>query len=178
MARWSRRSGDAGRRARGPVSRTWRVLRTVMSGPAGMVGAVGWGFAEAVSLPVTSEMYLVLVAAAHPRRVLRRRLPALGSVAGVLVTRALTARGERPPAPLTTSAMPPPRPRTSPAGARGIWRQALNGVPVKVYAGAGAGGVPAAALAAHALGARGARALVARGLAARGVRSTRPSPAC
>lgn len=143
-------------------SRTWRVLRTVMSGPAGMVGAAAWGFAEAVSLPVTSEMYLVLVAAAHPRRVLPAAgCLAVGSVAGTLVTRALTARGERPPAPLTTPAM---RSRAAAdlavAGARGIWRQALNGVPVKVYAAeAGVAGVPAGPLAAHALGARGARSL-------------------
>jgi 1-acyl-sn-glycerol-3-phosphate acyltransferase len=46
------------------------------------------------------------------------------------------------------------------AGARGIWRQALNGVPVKVYAAeAGAAHVPALPLAVHALGARGARSL-------------------
>ncbi|GIG40761.1 lysophospholipid acyltransferase family protein [Cellulomonas phragmiteti] len=143
-------------------SRTWRVLRNVMSGPAGMVGAVAWGFAEAVSLPVTSEMYLVLVAASHPRRVLPAAgCLAVGSVAGVLVTRALTARGQQPPAPLTTRAM---RERAAldlaVDGARGIWRQALNGVPVKVYAAAaGAAGVPAAPLAVHALGARGARSL-------------------
>ncbi len=143
-------------------SRTWRVLRGAMDGPAGMVGAVAWGFAEAVSLPVTSEMYLVLVAAAHPRRVVpAAACLAVGSVAGVLVTRALTARGARPPAPLTTRAM---RARAAQdlatAGARGIWRQALNGVPVKVYAAeAGAAGVPAVPLAVHALGARGARSL-------------------
>lgn len=143
-------------------SRTWRVLRGVMSGPGGMVGAVAWGFAEAVSLPVTSEMYLVLVAAAHPRRVVpAAACLAVGSVAGVLVTRALTARGERPPAPLTTPAM---RVRAAQdlavSGAAGVWRQALNGVPVKVYAAeAGAARVPAGPLAVHALGARGARAL-------------------
>ncbi|WP_087510338.1 lysophospholipid acyltransferase family protein [Cellulomonas iranensis] len=142
-------------------SRTWRVLRGVMSGPAGMVGAVAWGFAEAVSLPVTSEMYLVLVAASHPRRVVpAAACLAVGSVAGVLVTRALTARGERPPAPLTTPAMRARAAADLAVGARGIWRQALNGVPVKVYAAeAGAAGVPAVPLAAHALGARGARAL-------------------
>ncbi|MCC2314344.1 lysophospholipid acyltransferase family protein [Cellulomonas xiejunii] len=143
-------------------SRIWRVLRNHMSGPAGMAGAFGWGFAEAVSLPVTSEMYLVLVAAAHPRRVVpAAAFLAAGSVAGVLVTRALTAHGDRPPAPLTTPAM---RSRAAAdlaaAGARGIWRQALNGVPVKVYAAeAGAAHVPALPLAAHALGARGARSL-------------------
>ncbi|UZN02898.1 lysophospholipid acyltransferase family protein [Cellulomonas sp. S1-8] len=143
-------------------SRTWRVLRNVMSGPAGMVGAVAWGFAEAVSLPVTSEMYLVLVAASHPRRVVpAAACLAVGSVAGILVTRALTARGEQPPAPLTTRAM---RERAAAdlaaAGARGIWRQALNGIPVKVYAAAaGDARVPAGPLAAHALGARGVRSL-------------------
>jgi len=150
-------------------SATWRVLRGVMSGPGGLVGAVVWGFAEAVSLPVTSEMYLVLVAAAHPRRVVpAAACLAVGSVAGVLVTRALTARGHRPLAPLTTGAM---RERAAldlaAAGARGIWRQALNGVPVKVYAAeAGAAHVPAAPLALHALGARGARSLAVGGAVA------------
>lgn len=140
-------------------SRTWRVLRDVMSGPAGLAGAVGWGFAEAVSLPVTSEMYLVLVAAAHPRRVVpAAACLAVGSVAGVLVTRALTARGSRPPAPLTTTAMRERAAADLAAGARGVWRQALNGVPVKVYA-AESTRLPAVPLAAHALGARGARAL-------------------
>ncbi|MCC2336018.1 lysophospholipid acyltransferase family protein [Cellulomonas wangsupingiae] len=144
------------------TSKSWRVVRGFMAGPAGLAGAVVWGFAEAVSLPVTSEMYLVLVAAAHPRRVLpAAACLAVGSAAGVLVTRAMTAQGDRPWAPLTTPAMRERAARDlAVAGARGIWRQALNGVPVKVYAAeAGAADVPAVALAVHALGARAARSL-------------------
>ena len=73
---------------------------------AGMAGAAAWGFAEAVSWPVTMEMYLAVVGVANPRRI----LPAAawltaGSVAGVLVTAELTRRGLRPPAPLTTATM-------------------------------------------------------------------------
>lgn len=143
-------------------SRTWRVLRTLMSGPGGMVGAAAWGFAGAVGAPVAAEAYLVLVAAAHPRRVLpASACLAVGSAAGVLVTRALAARGGLPPAPLTTPAM---RARAAAdvaaLGARALWRQAVGDVPVAVYAAqAGAAGVAPLPLAVHALGARGARSL-------------------
>ena len=127
--------------AEGPAtaseSRTWRTLHRAMDGKAGMAGAAAWGFAEAVSWPVTMEMYLAVVGVANPRRI----LPAAawltaGSVAGVLVTSELTRRGLRPPAPLTTATMRDAAAQHMAAGARGVWKQAANGVPVKLYAAA------------------------------------------
>ena len=145
----------------GSVSRTWRVLHRAMEGRAGMAGAAAWGFAEGVSLPVTMEMYLAAVGVANPRRM----LPAIGwltagSVAGVLVTAVLTRRGLRPPAPLTTASMRATAAEHMAVGARGVWKQAANGVPVKLYAAAaGDAGTPLVPLAVHTAGARGARAL-------------------
>ena len=132
-----------------------------MDGKAGMAGAAAWGFAEAVSWPVTMEMYLAVVGVANPRRI----LPAAawltaGSVAGVLVTSELTRRGLRPPAPLTTATMRDAAAQHMAAGARGVWKQAANGVPVKLYAAAaGEAGIPRIPLAVHTAGARGARAV-------------------
>ncbi|MBO3083089.1 lysophospholipid acyltransferase family protein [Cellulomonas fengjieae] len=147
--------------ATGSESRTWRTLHRAMDGRAGMAGAAVWGFAEAVSWPVTMEMYLAIVGVANPRRI----LPAAawltaGSVAGVLVTSELTRRGLRPPAPLTTSSMRRAAAEHMATGARGVWKQAVNGVPVKLYAAAAAdAGVARLPLAAHTVGARGARAV-------------------
>ncbi|SDD76665.1 1-acyl-sn-glycerol-3-phosphate acyltransferases [Sanguibacter gelidistatuariae] len=139
----------------------WIALHRLMDSKAGMAAAAAWGFAEAISWPVTAEMFLAVFGAAHPRKVLPAAgWLAVGSVAGVIFT-AVCARHDRtPPAPLTTAAM-----RTTVAdhmtvGAAGIWRQALNGIPVKLYAAeAGRRHIPIAPLAAHAIGARGARAL-------------------
>ncbi|WP_421743065.1 lysophospholipid acyltransferase family protein [Cellulomonas sp.] len=151
--------------AEGPAtwseSRTWQVLHRAMDGKAGMAGAAAWGFAEGISWPVTMEMYLAVVGVANPRRI----LPAIGwltagSVAGVLVTSELTRRGLRPPAPLTTASMRAAAAEHMAVGARGVWKQAANGVPVKLYAAAaGDAGVPRIPLAVHTAGARGARAL-------------------
>lgn len=159
--------------AEGPAtaseSRTWRLLYRAMDGRAGMVGAAAWGFAEGVSWPVTMEMYLGVVGVAHPRRI----LPAAawltaGSVAGVLVTAELTRRGMRPPAPLTTASMRAAAAEHMAVGARGVWKQAVNGVPVKLYAAAaGEAATPRLPLAVHTAGARGARA-VAMGAAVAG----------
>lgn len=149
-------------------SRTWRTLRARMDGPAAMVGAAVWGFAEAISWPVISEMYLAIVAVAQPRRTLRAAgWLSVGSTAGLLVTRALTRHGHRPPAPLTTDAMRAAAAAHMSAGAAGIWRQAMNGVPSKLYAQAAADAeVRALPFALHAIGARGARTLAAGALAA------------
>lgn len=151
--------------AEGPAtasqSRTWSTLHRAMDGRAGMAGAAAWGFAEAVSWPVTMEMYLAVVGVANPRRI----LPAAGwltagSVVGVLVTSELTRRGLRPPAPLTTATMREAAAQHMASGARGIWKQAANGVPVKLYAAAaGDAGTPRIPLAVHTAGARGARAV-------------------
>lgn len=147
--------------ASAPDAPAWVAVHRFMGSPGGLVTAVAWGFAEAISWPIMSEMFLVAFGAAHPRRA----LPAAacltaGSVAGVLVTAACVRAGRTPPAPLTTPAMRRAVAENLAGGAAGIWRQALNGIPVKVYAAeAGRRRIPSGPLAAHALGARGARAL-------------------
>ena len=144
-----------------PDDPAWTALHRLMESKAGMGAAAAWGFAEAISWPVTAEMFLSVFAAAHPRKVLPAAgWLAVGSVAGSVVT-AVCARHDRtPPAPLTTAGMRDAAADHMAAGAKGIWRQALNGVPVKVYAAeAGCRRIPLAPLAMHALGARGARAL-------------------
>jgi 1-acyl-sn-glycerol-3-phosphate acyltransferase len=147
--------------ARAGVSRDYTRLRAFAECPGALAGAFAWGLAEAVSWPVTAEMFLVFYGVAAPRRMphLVGALAA-GSATGVLVTAALTRRGMHAPAPLTTAAM---RARAdehiAAGGAAGMWRQALNGIPVKVYArAAGEQRVPLGPLAAHTLGARAARA--------------------
>lgn len=150
---------------RGPavpgVSRTWQALHRFMAGPGGPIGAFAWSFAEALSWPITSEAYLLFVGAANPRRIPAAvAMQALGSTAGVLVHGALVRRGRRPPMPWTAPAMHEAAAEHLGAGARGMWRQALNGVPVKVYARAAAeAGLARAPLAGHTLAARGARAV-------------------
>lgn len=147
--------------ATAPDDPAWEALHRLMESKAGMGAAAAWGFAEAISWPVTAEMFLAVFAAAHPRKVLPAAgWLAVGSVAGVVFT-AVCARDDRtPPAPLTTEGMRTTAAEHMAAGAAGIWRQALNGIPVKVYAAeAGRRRIPLGPLAAHALGARGARAL-------------------
>lgn len=149
--------------AQGPAapsySLTWRRFRAFMDSPWGLAGAAAWGFAEALVLPVTAEMYLLIFAVAQPRRVMPASAAlAAGSVVGVLTNVALTRAGVRVPAPLTTSSMRDKAERDMARGPRGVWSQALNGVPVKLYATAGAR-LPLPALTAHTVGARSARAL-------------------
>ena len=83
-----------------------------------------------------------------------------GSVAGALVTRGLVRRGLRPPAPLTSHAMHDRADQHMAAGAAGVWHQAANAVPVKLYAAAADLEVPAASFALHTALARGVRAVV------------------
>lgn len=166
--------------AQGPAtpseSRTWHVVNHHMEGPAGMAAAAAWGFAEAISWPITSEMFLVLFAVANPRRV----LPAAGwltagSVAGLTVTAALARRGIHPPTPLTTPAMHAAAKAHMARGAHGIWRQTLNGIPAKLYAAqAGGQGIPLGRFAVHSVGARGLRALAVAAAVRAGGRAGKP----
>lgn len=162
--------------ARASVSRTWRTLHGFMDGWPGMAGGFAWGFAEAVSWPVPSELYLGIVGVAHPRRVLPAAgFLAAGSVVGILVTGALTRHGLRPPAPLATESMRIVAARRMEVGARGMWRQTLDGVPVTLFAQAAAdAGVGATPLALHAVGARGARALAMGSVVAAGAAVSQP----
>jgi 1-acyl-sn-glycerol-3-phosphate acyltransferase len=123
-------------RATARVSPVWQRIARLVSSPRGLLLAAAWGFAEALSWPVMAEMTLVLLAAAVPRRI-----PAVaaaivaGSLAGVLGHAWLAGRGIRLPAPLTTDRMAAAaRADLSSDGAAGICAQALNGIPVKLYA--------------------------------------------
>ena len=153
-------------------SRTWHVLHHHMDGPVGLAAAAAWGFAEAMVWPVTAEMFLLFFATANPRRAVRASAAlAAGSAAGLVTTAVLTRRGVDVPAPWVTASMRATARRHMALGPGGIWRQALNGVPSKLYgAEAGRAGVPLGRFAVAALGARGVRAVgtgAAVGLAAR-----------
>ncbi len=124
---------------RGPaqcvVSPLWRRVASLVSSPRGLLVAFLWGFAEALSWPVMAEMTLVFLAAAVPRRI-----PAVaasivgGSLAGVLLNAWLAGVGVRLPAPLTTARMESVALADMAGGASGILAQAINGIPVKLYA--------------------------------------------
>ncbi|MEH3032525.1 MAG: lysophospholipid acyltransferase family protein [Aeromicrobium erythreum] len=121
--------------ARERVSRTWQVVARLVTSPWGLVVAFCWGLAEAVSWPVMAEMSLVLLAVAVPRRIPHFSLALVtGSVAGVLTTAAFAAGGTRFPAPWTTERMREAAARHLADGPAGILHQALDGIPVKVYA--------------------------------------------
>jgi 1-acyl-sn-glycerol-3-phosphate acyltransferase len=162
--------------ARAAESRTYTVLHRLMDGPGGLAGAALWGFAEAISWPVTQEVYLATVAAANPRR-MPHAIAALtaGSTLGVVATALAARAGHRPPQPLTTDAMRSAAATHLRGGARGLWRQAVNGAPVKVYAArAGEQRIKLPGLIAHALGSRGARAAVMGAAAGLGASRLRP----
>jgi 1-acyl-sn-glycerol-3-phosphate acyltransferase len=151
--------------AEGPAvpseSRSWHVVHHHMAGRTGLIAAGLWGFAEATVWPVTAELYLVLFAAANHRRAVPAAAAlAVGSVAGLVTTAALTRRGVRVPAPWVTPAMRETARRHMSRGAHGILGQALNGVPSKLYgAEAGRQGTPLARFAVASAAARGLRAL-------------------
>lgn len=157
-------------------SPTWRAFHRALDGPVGKAGAVAWGFAEATISPVTAEMYLAVVGAANPPRVLSAaRWLAVGSVAGALVNRGLVRRGVRLPTPLTPAPMHRVAHEHMARGAQGVWRQALDGIPVKVYAqAAGDLDVPAVPFALHTAGARAARAMAIGAAVAGAARVTQP----
>lgn len=157
-------------------SRTWRVLRHHLDGPVGLTAAAAWGFAEAIVWPVTAELFLVLFASANPRRAVPASAAlAAGSAAGLVTTAVLTRRGVVVPAPWVTPSMRATAREHMAAGAGGIWRQALNGVPSKLYgAEAGRSGVPLGRFAVAALGARGVRALAVGAAVAVSARRAEP----
>lgn len=117
-----------------PYSPSWTWLdrrRTAVLAGAGF----GWGVAEAVSWPVMAEYFLLAVGVPQHRRMLPIAAGlAAGSVVGVLAHSALARRGVRFPAPLTTPRMHQVAREHLVASPYGVIRQAVNGVPVKVYA--------------------------------------------
>jgi len=122
-------------RAADPTSPLWdRTVRHV-DGPVGLLGAFGWGAAEATSMPVIAESYLAFFAATRPRRILPCAAAlTVGSVAGVAVNAALSRRAVHLPAPWTTDRMRVAAAAHLGTGAWGIRHQPWHGIPVKVYA--------------------------------------------
>lgn len=117
------------------TSRTWRGVRSLVDSPWGLALAGGWGFAEAISWPVMAEMSLVFFAAAEPSRIPKFSAALIaGSLAGVVLNSAAARRGHTFPAPWTTPRMWHVAQQHLGTGPRGVLHQALNGVPVKVYA--------------------------------------------
>jgi 1-acyl-sn-glycerol-3-phosphate acyltransferase len=157
----------AGMLAESPVrprtSRVWTAVARLVSSPWGLALAFVWGLAEALSWPIMAEMALVLLAAAVPRRVWAWAAAIVaGSVMGVVTNAALASGGTTLPQPLTTARMRDVAADHLAGGASGIWHQALNGIPVKVYAEiAGRLDVPLPSLAGWALLERGLRMAVA-----------------
>lgn len=100
-----------------------------------MTAAFLWGAAEAVSWPIIAEMFLVLVGAPQHRRMGRIATSvAAGSVVGVLGHAVAARAGHRFPAPLTTPRMHATAREQLAESPYGVRDQALNGIPVKVYA--------------------------------------------
>ena len=121
--------------ARPRVSPLWARVARLVSGRRGLLVAFGWGVAEALSWPVMAEMTLVVLAAAVPGRIpLVAAAVVAGSLTGVLGNAWLAGVGVRVPAPLTTPRMEATALADLAAGPTGILAQALNGIPVKVYA--------------------------------------------
>ncbi|PWJ26494.1 1-acyl-sn-glycerol-3-phosphate acyltransferase [Branchiibius hedensis] len=118
------------------TSRTWRAVHSLVESRWGLLLAGGWGFAEAISWPVMAEMSLVFFAAAEPSRIPKFSGALIaGSLTGVLVNTVAARNGRTFPAPWTTPRMWQTAARDlREEGPRGILHQALNGVPVKVYA--------------------------------------------
>lgn len=141
------------------TSRVWRAVHAAMVSRWGVALAFAWAFAEAISWPVMAEMFLVLLAAAAPRRIPRLSLALIaGSVVGVLTTAAAAARGVRFPAPWTTPRMVEAATTHLADGPAGILHQALDGIPIKVYARvAGETGLDPVALTAWTVVGRGLR---------------------
>ena len=142
-----------------PVSDVHTVLHQAMEGRRGDAIMFAWGLAEAVSFPIMAEMSQVWLGLTHPDRLWRRgALVVAGSVTGVALTHLLTRAGHRPPAPWTTPSMEAATARYLSRGPAGYWKQALTGIPVKVFAAqSGRSNLPLAGVLVHAAGERAAR---------------------
>lgn len=157
------RADVVGLLADGPVrertSRVWAAVSALVRSPWGLAVAFVWGFAEALSWPVMAEMALVLLAAAVPARIWSwAAVIVAGSVTGIVTNAALAANGHLLPQPLTTARMREVAAEHLEAGPSGILHQALDGIPVKVYARiAGETDLDLASLAGWAVVERGAR---------------------
>jgi len=142
-----------------PVSDIFTVLRTAMEGCRGDAVMFVWGMAEAISFPIMAEMSQVWLGLTHPERMWRRAaMVVAGSVTGVAVTHLLTRGGHQPPAPWTAPEMRAATSRYLSRGPRGYWKQALTGIPVKLFAAeSGRSNLPLPSVVLHAAGERAAR---------------------
>jgi len=159
------RATVVGLAAQGPprsrTSRVWQAMSRRVVSRTFLPVTFAWGVAEALSWPVIAEMSLVLLAVAVPRRVLPAAVAlAAGSLVGVVLHAWLVRHGVHPPLPLTTARMQGTAAEHLAGGPAGIWHQAFNGIPVKVYAAeAGRAGTDLAGLAVVAALERSARIL-------------------
>ncbi|MBO3724335.1 1-acyl-sn-glycerol-3-phosphate acyltransferase [Actinomyces bowdenii] len=142
-----------------PVSDIHTLIAQAMEGRRGDAMMFAWGLAEAVSFPIMAEMSQVWLGLSQPQHLWRRgALVAAGSVTGVALTHLLTRAGHRPPAPWTTPSMEAAAGHHLRRGPAGYWRQALTGIPVKVFAAqSGRRRLPLAGVVAHAAGVRATR---------------------
>ena len=146
-------------KARVQVSSVHSAVNAAMKGARGDAIMFAWGMAEAVAFPVMAEMSQVWLGVAQPRLLFRRATAVVaGSVAGVVLTHALTRAGARPPAPWTRPGMERATSEYLDKGASGYWKQALTGIPVKLFAAeSGRRDLPLPSVLAHAAGERAAR---------------------
>ena len=142
-----------------PVSDVFSVLCAAMEGGRGDAVMFVWGMAEAISFPIMAEMSQVWLGLTHPERMWRRAaMIVAGSVTGVAVTHLLTRGGHQPPAPWTTPEMRTATSRYLSQGPRGYWKQALTGIPVKLFAAeSGRRDLPLPSVVIHAAGERAVR---------------------
>ena len=101
----------------------------------GLAFAAVWGLAEALSLPIVTELVVVLAVLAAPRAWWRLAIAgAIGATVGAAIGWTLAAYGVRVPAPLTTPRMHAVvAAQVDAEGARALVRQPISGVPFKVY---------------------------------------------
>ncbi|VEG26625.1 lysophospholipid acyltransferase family protein [Actinomyces howellii] len=142
-----------------PVSDIHVLAGQLMRGARGDALMVAWGAAEAMSFPVMAEMSQVWLGVAEPERLWRRGAAVVaGSVAGVAVHHLLARSGRSLPAPWTTPSMRRAASGYLAQGPSGYWKQALTGIPVKLFAAeSGRRDLPLGKVVLHAAGERGLR---------------------
>ncbi|MFE3186735.1 lysophospholipid acyltransferase family protein [Streptomyces violascens] len=139
-----------------------RRVAALAASRLGLLLALTWAFAEALSWPLMPELLLAVLCAAAPRRAVILSLTALaGSLAGSALALQLAVSGVHLPAPLTTDRMRAEvRHELSTEGASAVRHQPWNGIPFKVYAAeAGRADVPTGPWLTAAALSRGSRTL-------------------
>lgn len=115
-------------------------VAALAASPRSAVGVACWAAAEALSLPVLTELLIAALLLAGPARPWRTGLRlaaagAMGSALGGVLGLVLARHGVVLPEPLTTTAMRSyAHDHLSRRGVSGLWSQPASGVPYKVYA--------------------------------------------